>query len=140
MPCWPRTVLQESRMAEPHVCRPLHRYSVDAQTSLEHPKVQVYVENGEAEVQEVKQLRRMAVNSGANPDGLFDPLASTRASYERKGVCTHSRAHTHMHTLMCTDESTQAHIRTYTHIYIHIHTHTGNLKSTRWEPGSWSRS
>lgn len=131
-------------MAEAPVCRPLHWYSVDAQTSLEHPGVPVYVENGEAEVQEVKQLRRMAVNSGANPDGFFDPLASTRASYKRKGVCTH----THVHTLTCTHSCVQmkahrhisAHICTYTHIHIHTRTHTGNLKSTRWESGSWSQS
>lgn len=128
-------------MAEPPVCKPLHRCSVDAQTSLEHLRVQVYVENGEAKVQEVKQLRRMAVNSGANPDGFFDPLASTRASYERKGKAC---AHTYVHMLTCTHSCVQmkahrhisAHTCTYTHT--HIHMHTGNLKSTRWEPGSWS--
>lgn len=123
-------------MVEAPVCRLLHGCFMDAQTSLKHLRVQVYIENEEAEVQEAEQLRRMAVNSGANPDGFFDLLASTRVSCERKSMCIHP----HVHTLTCTQSCIQ--MKTHRHMQAPIctYTHTGNLKSTRWEPHSWSES
>lgn len=72
------------------------------------------------------------MNSRANPDGFFDPLASTRISQGRKLMCTHTPLYTltRMHSCvqMKAHRPIQAHICIY--MPIHVHTHTGNLKST----------